>query len=111
MTENEPHGGYINTLDDGTRLHTYYPMPVDWCCRQHLLKLPPESDLFGVAVQEAGHLIAALVGGIHVVRVTLKQGKGPCRIRPRRRLSGQLPDHVGRWRGGPSALADGVRVR
>lgn len=71
------HGGYV-CFYQGVRFHTYHRMPEWWCCTQHLLALTPEADLFGTAVHEAGHLVADLVGGIHVRGVVITPHTTQC---------------------------------
>ncbi|WP_043463876.1 hypothetical protein [Kitasatospora sp. MBT66] len=64
-------GYYIGTAPDGSPTMTYLQGPDTWCCDTHVLDLEPAVDLVGAAVHEAGHAVAALLLGIHVVDVEL----------------------------------------
>ncbi|MFE3206409.1 hypothetical protein [Embleya sp. NPDC059237] len=64
-------GYYIGTAPDGSHTLTYLRGPDTWCCTPHILDLEPAVDLVGTAVHEAGHIVAALRLGIHVVDVEL----------------------------------------
>ncbi|MFF7780426.1 hypothetical protein ACFZCG_39190 [Streptomyces tanashiensis] len=74
------HTGYLSVAPDGSPVHSFHPVPSAWCCASHVLGLPLETDRLGAAVHEAGHLVAALVGGIHVIDVglTSEEALFPC---------------------------------
>ncbi|TWF92330.1 hypothetical protein FHX80_12650 [Streptomyces brevispora] len=74
------HAGYLADAPDGSPVHSFHPAPSVWCCANHVLGLPLETDRQGVAVHEAGHLVAALVGGTHVIDVglTSEEALFPC---------------------------------
>jgi hypothetical protein len=74
------HTGFLGIGPDGSRVHSFHPAPAGWCCANHVLGLPLETDRQGAAVHEAGHLVTAFLVGIHVIDVTLtpEQVQHPC---------------------------------
>ncbi|MFF3578614.1 hypothetical protein [Streptomyces mirabilis] len=74
------HTGFLGVGSDGSLVHSFHPAPAGWCCANHVLALPLETDRQGAAVHEAGHAVAAFTVGIHVVGVTLvtERAQHPC---------------------------------
>lgn len=74
------HTGFLGTAPDGSPTHSFHEEPSGWCCANHVLALPLETDMVGTAVHEAGHLVADLLIGVHVIDVTLtlERAQLPC---------------------------------
>lgn len=82
------HDGYLSTGPDGSPIHSFHSAPSRWCCTNHVLALPLETDRRGAAVHEAGHVVAALLGGMNLIDATLTPEHASCPRGPISAVSG-----------------------